>query len=71
MSVAEGRAAVTARRRGGGEINVMWDPSPKGYRSRTDVPFGRPVRIPAPFDFELDTSGFAVEEAVASEDEQR
>lgn len=42
------------------EINVLWDPSPKGYRSRTDVPFGRPVRIPAPFDFELDTSGFAV-----------
>lgn len=43
-----------------GEINVLWDPSPKGYRSRTNVPFGRPVRIPAPFDFELDTSGFAV-----------
>lgn len=43
-----------------GEINVMWDPSPEGYRSRTNVPFGQPVRIPAPFDFELDTSGFAV-----------
>ncbi|MEU3616818.1 Uma2 family endonuclease [Streptomyces sp. NPDC006872] len=55
----------------GGEINVMWDPSPKGYRSRTNVPFGRPVHIPAPFDFELDTSGFAVEETVAPEDEQR
>ncbi|MER6961444.1 Uma2 family endonuclease [Streptomyces sp. NPDC000618] len=41
-----------------GEINVLWDPSPKGYRSRTNVPFGRPVRIPAPFDFELDTTGF-------------
>ncbi|MFI5792537.1 Uma2 family endonuclease [Streptomyces sp. NPDC051677] len=54
-----------------GEVNVLWDPSPKGYRSRTNVPFGRPVRIPAPFDFELDTSGFAVEEAENPEDEQR
>ncbi|MET7655885.1 Uma2 family endonuclease [Streptomyces sp. NPDC005486] len=48
-----------------GEINVLWDPSPKGYRSRTNVPFGRPVRIPAPFDFELDTSGFLLLEAEA------
>ncbi|MER6560947.1 Uma2 family endonuclease [Streptomyces sp. NPDC001027] len=54
-----------------GEINVMWDPSPKGYRSRTNVPFGRPVRIPAPFDFELDTSGFGVPEEQNAEDEQR
>ncbi|MFF3379933.1 Uma2 family endonuclease [Streptomyces sp. NPDC002680] len=43
------------------EINVFWDPSPKGYRSRTNVPFGRPVRVPAPFDFELDTSAFIIE----------
>ncbi|MFI1357104.1 Uma2 family endonuclease [Streptomyces sp. NPDC020898] len=42
------------------EINVFWDPSPKGYRSRTNVPFGRPVRVPAPFDFELDTSAFVI-----------
>lgn len=42
------------------EINVFWDPSPKGYRSRTNVPFGRPVRVPAPFDFELDTSTFVI-----------
>ncbi len=54
-----------------GEINVMWDPSPKGYRSRTNVPFGRPVRIPAPFDFELDTAEFGVEECVDPEIEQR
>ncbi|MDX3577681.1 MULTISPECIES: Uma2 family endonuclease [unclassified Streptomyces] len=54
-----------------GEINVMWDPSPKGYRSRTDVPFGHPVRIPAPFDFELDTSGFGVPEEQSAEEEQR
>ncbi|WP_411148531.1 Uma2 family endonuclease [Streptomyces sp. A30] len=40
------------------EVSVFWDPSPKGYRSRTNVPFGRPVRVPAPFDFELDTSEF-------------
>ncbi|MBA2948995.1 Uma2 family endonuclease [Streptomyces himalayensis] len=40
------------------EISAFWDPSPKGYRSRTNVPFGRPLHVPAPFDFELDTSGF-------------
>ncbi|WP_330306780.1 MULTISPECIES: hypothetical protein [unclassified Streptomyces] len=28
-------------------------------RSRTTVPFGKPLHVPAPFDFELDTSGFA------------
>jgi hypothetical protein len=43
-----------------GEIKVLWDPSSEGYQSRTNVPFGQPVRVPAPFDFELDTSGFAV-----------
>jgi Uma2 family endonuclease len=42
------------------EISAFWDPSPKGYRSRTNVPFGRSLRVPAPFDFELDTSGFVV-----------
>lgn len=42
------------------EISAFWDPSPRGYRSRTNVPFGRPLRVPAPFDFDLDTSGFAV-----------
>ncbi|MET8942239.1 Uma2 family endonuclease [Streptomyces sp. NPDC004542] len=40
------------------EINAFWDPSPKGYRSRTNVPFGRPLHVPAPFDFDLDTSEF-------------
>ncbi|MGW6685732.1 hypothetical protein [Streptomyces sp. NPDC054961] len=34
------------------------DPSPHGYRSRTTVSFGSALRIPAPFDFELDTTGF-------------
>ncbi|MER6011237.1 Uma2 family endonuclease [Streptomyces bluensis] len=42
------------------EITAFWDPSPKGYRSRTTVPFGRALHVPAPFDFELDTSGFVV-----------
>jgi Uma2 family endonuclease len=42
------------------EISAFWDPSPKGYRSRTNVPFGRPLRVPAPFDFDLDTSQFVV-----------
>ncbi|SER77648.1 hypothetical protein SAMN04487983_10228 [Streptomyces sp. yr375] len=54
-----------------GEINVLWDPSPKGCRSRTNVPFGRPVRIPAPFDFELDTSAFGVPEEESAEGEER
>ncbi|MEU5596471.1 Uma2 family endonuclease [Streptomyces sp. NPDC020298] len=40
------------------EINAFWDPSPRGYRSRTNLPFGRPLHVPAPFGFELDTSGF-------------
>ncbi|GGZ56949.1 Uma2 family endonuclease [Streptomyces bluensis] len=42
------------------EVTAFWDPSPKGYRSRTTVPFGRALHVPAPFDFELDTSEFAV-----------
>lgn len=42
------------------EITAFWDPSAKGYRSRTTVPFGKSLHVPAPFDFELDTSGFAV-----------
>lgn len=42
------------------EITAFWDPSAKGYRSRTTVPFGEPLHVPAPFAFELDTSGFAV-----------
>lgn len=37
---------------------VFWSPSEKGYTSRTTVPFGKPLYIPAPFECELDTSGF-------------
>ena len=42
------------------EVTAFWDPSSKGYRSRHSVAFGEPLRVPAPFDFELDTSGFFV-----------
>lgn len=42
----------------GEEITAFWDPSPKGYQSRTTVPFGKPLHVPAPFDFDLDTAGF-------------
>ncbi|WP_438296576.1 Uma2 family endonuclease [Streptomyces sp. HUAS TT7] len=41
------------------EITCFWDPSPHGYRSRTTAPFGRPLHIPAPFDFDLDTAELA------------
>lgn len=40
------------------EITCFWDPSPSGYRSRTTVSFGKPLRIPEPFGFSLDTTGF-------------
>ncbi|MEV6676120.1 hypothetical protein AB0N09_04525 [Streptomyces erythrochromogenes] len=38
------------------EITCFHDPSPHGYRARTTVSFGEPLRIPAPFDFTLDTT---------------
>jgi Uma2 family endonuclease len=42
-------------------LTVHSDPSPdRGYRVRSTVPFGEPARLPPPFDFELDTSAFAV-----------
>lgn len=40
------------------EITAFWDPSDHGYRARTTVPFGKPLPIPAPFGFDLDTSEF-------------
>ena len=42
-----------------GEVTAFWDPSPKGYRSRTTVTFGTSLHVPPPFDFDLDTSDFA------------
>lgn len=53
------------------EINAFWDPSPKGYRSRTNIPFGRPLHVPAPFDFELETGEFALPESDAEDSEKR
>lgn len=50
------------------DVTAFWDPSAKGYRSRTTVPFGHPLHVPAPFDFDLDTSGFV---APAKEGEQK
>lgn len=41
-----------------GQVTVYTDPSERGYRTHTTVPFGKPVQIPEPFDFELDTSAF-------------
>ncbi|MEC4574689.1 Uma2 family endonuclease [Streptomyces virginiae] len=38
------------------EITCLHDPSPHGYRARTTVSFGEPLRVPAPFDFALDTA---------------
>lgn len=40
---------------------VFWQPSPEGYVSRLTVPFGEPVRLPAPFDCDLDTAGWATQ----------
>jgi Uma2 family endonuclease len=40
------------------QVTVYTDPSERGYEAHTTVPFGKPVQIPAPFDFELDTSAF-------------
>ncbi|WP_262704137.1 MULTISPECIES: Uma2 family endonuclease [Streptomyces] len=40
------------------EITAFWDPSDRGYHARMTVPFGKPLTIPVPFDFELDTNIF-------------
>ncbi|GAA0328133.1 Uma2 family endonuclease [Streptomyces blastmyceticus] len=37
-------------------VTVYSSPSETGYRRHTQVKFGDKVRVPAPFDFELDTS---------------
>jgi Uma2 family endonuclease len=39
-------------------LTVYSDPSERGYQTQTTVAFGKPVRLPEPFDFELDTSAF-------------
>ncbi|MGI5352313.1 Uma2 family endonuclease [Streptomyces sp. CA-250714] len=39
-------------------ISVFSDPTPEGYAERTTCRFGKPVQLPSPFDFELDTVPF-------------
>lgn len=41
------------------KATAFWDPSDDGYQSQTTVPFGKPLRVPEPFGFELDTTGLA------------
>lgn len=41
------------------ELTVHSDPPDRGYKTSTTEAYGKPVRIPAPFGFELDTSAFA------------
>ncbi|WP_372411841.1 Uma2 family endonuclease [Streptomyces luteireticuli] len=44
-----------------GIVTVHSEPTPdNGYRAKTWVKFGEKIRIPAPFDFELDTAGWQV-----------
>lgn len=40
------------------QATVLWTPSPTGYKSHCTRPFGEKLRIPAPFDCVLDTTGF-------------
>ncbi|MET8980766.1 Uma2 family endonuclease [Streptomyces sp. NPDC004539] len=40
------------------EATVFWMPWAKGYQARHRKPFGEKLHIPAPFDCELDTTGF-------------
>lgn len=40
------------------EITCFSDPSPGGYRARWTASFGKPLKIPGPFDCEIDTTGF-------------
>ena len=44
------------------QVAVYSGPFDKGYRSHTTVEFGKPVHVPAPFDFELDTAAFKRED---------
>ncbi|MBT2383543.1 Uma2 family endonuclease [Streptomyces sp. ISL-11] len=39
-------------------VTVYSSPSSKGYRTHTQIKFGEKVRIPVPFECELDTAGW-------------
>ncbi|WP_419995941.1 Uma2 family endonuclease [Streptomyces boninensis] len=38
---------------------LFWQPTDEGYAARLTVPFGEKLRVPAPFDCDLDTAGFS------------
>ncbi|MFJ4618333.1 Uma2 family endonuclease [Streptomyces sp. NPDC088812] len=40
------------------EITLLSDPKQDDYRRRCTVPFGKPLTLPEPFAFDLDTSDF-------------
>ncbi|WP_199037862.1 Uma2 family endonuclease [Glycomyces salinus] len=44
------------------QVTVYSKPSAKGYREHSTVEFGKPVHVPAPFEFGLDTSAFKRED---------
>lgn len=48
---------------------VFWSPTAKGYASHLTVPFGEKIRIPAPFDCNLDTTGFEAPSENVGDDE--
>ncbi len=50
------------------EVTAFWDPSDHGYRAHMTVPFGKPLPIPAPFDFELETDIFLTSEEPEEDD---
>jgi hypothetical protein len=50
------------------EITTFWEPSDHGYRARMTAPVGKPLPIPAPFGFDLDTSEFVVPEEPEEDD---
>ncbi|WP_329582034.1 Uma2 family endonuclease [Streptomyces sp. NBC_01361] len=39
-------------------VTLFRDPEGDDYREHCTLPFGKPVSLPAPFDFELETSAF-------------
>nr|WSY53025.1 Uma2 family endonuclease [Streptomyces sp. NBC_00886] len=41
------------------QATVFWSPAAKGYESHCTMPFGGKLPMPAPFDCQLDTAGFA------------
>ncbi|MFF3331176.1 Uma2 family endonuclease [Streptomyces sp. NPDC002888] len=40
------------------EVTLLSNPGPDDYRQRCTVPFGKPLNLPDPFAFDLDTSDF-------------